>query len=353
MRVGAGLARACLPLALLLAGGCARSPEPAALTPARACRSLSARRARLRRHRPRRSSRSAAARRPRLARERHPGARADARARPARGAARQPAAARGFAARARVDPGLKPPVLRAPGTLALPSGWSGPRASVELDVRVDESGRVSDALRSPPGAPTRSWSRRRAAAPSGCASTRRCRPGGRYRCGAGSASTSAGRSDEPPRRARGLGGPGAGPGAGGRAGRRRALALGRRLRPARSFAAHGARAHPRAAHRPQGRAALVPALARARAGGQLRRRAPGAALLRAARVQRRVEREAGPAGRGPAAGRRAGSRAARGPRARGRPGGPGARADRGRCRSPARRSAASPSRACWPRPTCC
>jgi outer membrane biosynthesis protein TonB len=46
-----------------------------------------------------------------------------------------------------VDPGLKPPVLRAPGTLALPPGWSGPRASVELDVRVDESGRVSDALR--------------------------------------------------------------------------------------------------------------------------------------------------------------------------------------------------------------
>jgi hypothetical protein len=45
-----------------------------------------------------------------------------------------------------VDPGLKPPVLRAPGSLQLPPGWSGPPESVELDVRVDESGRVSDAL---------------------------------------------------------------------------------------------------------------------------------------------------------------------------------------------------------------
>jgi hypothetical protein len=45
-----------------------------------------------------------------------------------------------------VDPGLKPPVLRVPGTLALPPGRHGPSASVELDVRVDESGRVSDAL---------------------------------------------------------------------------------------------------------------------------------------------------------------------------------------------------------------
>jgi hypothetical protein len=45
-----------------------------------------------------------------------------------------------------VDPGLKPPILRAPGTLALPPGWHGPRTSVDLDVRVDESGRVSDAL---------------------------------------------------------------------------------------------------------------------------------------------------------------------------------------------------------------
>jgi hypothetical protein len=45
-----------------------------------------------------------------------------------------------------VDPGLQPPVLRAPGSLQLPPGWSGPPASVELDVRVEESGRVSDAL---------------------------------------------------------------------------------------------------------------------------------------------------------------------------------------------------------------
>ena len=45
-----------------------------------------------------------------------------------------------------VDPGLKPPVLRTPGILALPPGWSGPRGSVELDVRVDDSGVVSDAL---------------------------------------------------------------------------------------------------------------------------------------------------------------------------------------------------------------
>jgi hypothetical protein len=50
-----------------------------------------------------------------------------------------------------VDPGLKPPVLRVAGTLALPPGWQGPRASVELDVRVDESGRVSDALPVPTG----------------------------------------------------------------------------------------------------------------------------------------------------------------------------------------------------------
>ncbi len=44
-----------------------------------------------------------------------------------------------------VDPGLKPPVLRTPGHLVLPlgphsTGW------VDLDVRVDEDGAVSDAL---------------------------------------------------------------------------------------------------------------------------------------------------------------------------------------------------------------
>jgi TonB family protein len=42
-----------------------------------------------------------------------------------------------------VDPGLKPPVLRAPARLVLPRGDA--RGSVELDVRVDESGTVSAA----------------------------------------------------------------------------------------------------------------------------------------------------------------------------------------------------------------
>jgi hypothetical protein len=50
-----------------------------------------------------------------------------------------------------VNPGLVPPVLRTPGTLTLPSGWRGARASVDLDVRVDETGRVSDVLPVPAG----------------------------------------------------------------------------------------------------------------------------------------------------------------------------------------------------------
>jgi len=41
-----------------------------------------------------------------------------------------------------VDPGLKPPALRVPGVLDLPAGRA--RGSVELEVRVDESGAVSD-----------------------------------------------------------------------------------------------------------------------------------------------------------------------------------------------------------------
>jgi TonB family protein len=45
-----------------------------------------------------------------------------------------------------VDPGLKPPVLREPALLALAPGARGARGRVELDVRVDETGRVSDAL---------------------------------------------------------------------------------------------------------------------------------------------------------------------------------------------------------------
>jgi hypothetical protein len=43
-----------------------------------------------------------------------------------------------------VDPGLKPPILRVPGVLALPPRAG--RASVELEVHVDESGRVTEAL---------------------------------------------------------------------------------------------------------------------------------------------------------------------------------------------------------------
>jgi hypothetical protein len=143
---GAGVVRACLPLALLLAGGCARSPQPTAsqrppplvavplavnvyadtgrgghlevrplaahvwlamVTPARALTPAPA----------------------------LPEALPDSLPPPEDSPP-------GLAA----DPGLKPPVLRAPGTLAIPPGWRGPRVSVELDVRVDESGRVSDAL---------------------------------------------------------------------------------------------------------------------------------------------------------------------------------------------------------------
>jgi hypothetical protein len=42
-----------------------------------------------------------------------------------------------------VDPGLTPPALRVPGVLDLPAGRA--RGSVELEVRVDESGAVSEA----------------------------------------------------------------------------------------------------------------------------------------------------------------------------------------------------------------
>jgi len=41
-----------------------------------------------------------------------------------------------------VDPGLKPPVLRTPGSLLLPAGHAGGR--VELDVHVDETGAVDE-----------------------------------------------------------------------------------------------------------------------------------------------------------------------------------------------------------------
>jgi hypothetical protein len=43
-----------------------------------------------------------------------------------------------------VDPGLKPPILRVPGVLRVPPGGRG--GFVEIDVRVAEDGRVSDAL---------------------------------------------------------------------------------------------------------------------------------------------------------------------------------------------------------------
>jgi TonB family protein len=46
----------------------------------------------------------------------------------------------------RVDPGLKPPVPRALGTLTLPPGWTRVRGSVELDVHVDERGQVTEAV---------------------------------------------------------------------------------------------------------------------------------------------------------------------------------------------------------------
>jgi len=43
-----------------------------------------------------------------------------------------------------IDPGLKPPILRAPARLHLPA--APPRAEpVELDVRVSETGEVTDA----------------------------------------------------------------------------------------------------------------------------------------------------------------------------------------------------------------
>lgn len=54
--------------------------------------------------------------------------------------ASEPSAPRGLA----VDEDLKPPLLRERGTLIVPP--RAPRETVELDVRVDEEGRVSDAL---------------------------------------------------------------------------------------------------------------------------------------------------------------------------------------------------------------
>ena len=146
MRVGARVVRACLPLALLLAGGCARSPEPAASRPPSRPVAVplavnvyadTGRGGRLEVHLPAARAWLASVTPARLPApapalpEALPDSLAPLEDSP-------PALA--------VNPGLVPPVLRAPGTLALPAGWRGPRVSVELDVRVDESGRVSDAL---------------------------------------------------------------------------------------------------------------------------------------------------------------------------------------------------------------
>lgn len=146
VRIRAGVFRACLPLALLLAGGCARSPEPAAsrpsLPPVAAPLAVNV---------------YADTGRGGHLEVRPPAARVWlASVTPARLPAPAPVLPEaptdslpppgdppsGLA----VNPGLRPPVLRAPGTLALPPGWRGPRVSVDLDVRVDESGGVSDAL---------------------------------------------------------------------------------------------------------------------------------------------------------------------------------------------------------------
>lgn len=45
-----------------------------------------------------------------------------------------------------VDPDLKPPILRTPAALHLPAGRARGAETVELDVRVDEEGGVSDAM---------------------------------------------------------------------------------------------------------------------------------------------------------------------------------------------------------------
>ena len=146
MRVGAGVARAMLSLALVLASGCSRGPGPAASRPAERAGAF-----------PLAVNVLADTGRGGRLEVRLPAARVWlASVAPARAPVPSPALPEALPdtltpledapPALAVDPGLQPPVLRAPGTLALPPGWSGPRASVELDVRVDESGRVSDAL---------------------------------------------------------------------------------------------------------------------------------------------------------------------------------------------------------------
>ncbi len=144
VRIGKGLVPAWLALVLLLAGGCARSPGPAASGPQPVAVLLAV-------------DVYADTGRSGHLEVRPPAARVWlANVTPSRMPAPAPALPEalpdsmpppgdpppGLA----VNPGLEPPVLRAPGTLELPPGWRGPRVSVELDVRVDESGRVSDAF---------------------------------------------------------------------------------------------------------------------------------------------------------------------------------------------------------------
>lgn len=146
MCIGAGVVCVYLPLVLLFAGGCERSPEPAASRPPSPSVAI-----------PLAVNVHADTGRGGRLEVRPPTARVWlASVTPARVTALAP-----VLREARpdslsppkdpppglpVNPGLKPPVLRAPGTLVLPPGWRGPRVSVELDVRVDESGRVSSAL---------------------------------------------------------------------------------------------------------------------------------------------------------------------------------------------------------------
>jgi hypothetical protein len=146
VRIGAGVARACLPLVILFASGCARSPEPAASRPPSRLVTV-----------PLAVNVYADTGRGGHLEVRPPAARVWlASIAPARLPAPAPALPEalpdslpppdGPPPGLAVNPGLEPPVLREPGTLTLPPGWRGPRVSVELDVRVDESGRVSDAL---------------------------------------------------------------------------------------------------------------------------------------------------------------------------------------------------------------
>jgi hypothetical protein len=145
-RVGAGAVCVCLALALLGPAGCARRPQPAAARPPSRTAAV-----------PLAVNVYADTGRAVLLEVRPPAARVWlASVTPARQPVPSPALPEappdslsppetpppGLA----MDAGLKPPVLRTPGTLALPPGWRGPRTWVDLDVRVDESGRVSDVL---------------------------------------------------------------------------------------------------------------------------------------------------------------------------------------------------------------